>query len=212
MILVAALTVGDAPCPWDCAGPDQPKNSVGIVGVIDMLALLGQWEQVGVSCDYTGTPGVGTIEFLELIGRWGPCPTCSDAGDCDDGNPCTIDACVAGECVSTPASGDCCEANGTPGCNEPTCCSAVCALDAFCCDTTWDTMCVEQAVTSCGCAGGDTCGSPTAGSCCVANVTPACNDLDCCEFVCDVIDAFCCDVEWDAVCAQTAGQVCLGCP
>lgn len=55
-------------CPWDC-GPDFD----GIVGIVDFLALLGQWGQVGTSCDFDGT-GVGIVDFLKLLGNWGPCP------------------------------------------------------------------------------------------------------------------------------------------
>ena len=39
--------------------------------------------------------------------------------------------------------------NGTPGCDNQTCCEAVCTEDAFCCDTTWDDSCVERATTLC---------------------------------------------------------------
>ena len=58
------------PCPWDCGGDNN-----GDVGIVDFLALLGQWAQVGTSCDFgLGDPGVGINEFLDLLGHWGPCP------------------------------------------------------------------------------------------------------------------------------------------
>ncbi len=57
------------PCPWDCGDGD------GIVGIVDFLALLGQWGAVGTSCDLgLGLPGVGIEEFLDLLGHWGDCP------------------------------------------------------------------------------------------------------------------------------------------
>jgi hypothetical protein len=57
-------------CPADCGDNDK------IVGIIDFLALLSQWGQIGGSCDMgLGDPGVGIQEFLELLGAWGPCPS-----------------------------------------------------------------------------------------------------------------------------------------
>ena len=59
---------GDAPCPWDCqTTPD------GQVNILDFLAMLGQWGQVGTPCDYDGG-GVSVTDFLELLANWGPCP------------------------------------------------------------------------------------------------------------------------------------------
>ena len=55
-------------CPWDCGGDND-----GTVGIIDFLALLGQWGQVGSPCDFDGG-GVGITDFLKLLGQWGPCP------------------------------------------------------------------------------------------------------------------------------------------
>jgi hypothetical protein len=46
-----------------------------VVNVIDFLALLAQWGQVGSSCDFgSGGVGVGINEFLDLIANWGQCP------------------------------------------------------------------------------------------------------------------------------------------
>jgi hypothetical protein len=42
-------------------------------------------------------------------------------------------------------SGDCCIANGTPGCEDPVCEAAICAIDSFCCDTEWDGLCAGLA-------------------------------------------------------------------
>ncbi len=54
-------------CPWDCA--DQN----GTVNTVDFLALLGQWGDVGTSCDFDNN-GVNTVDFLALLGNWGDCP------------------------------------------------------------------------------------------------------------------------------------------
>ena len=56
------------PCPWDCGGDDN-----GDVGIVDFLALLATWGEVGVPCDFDGN-GVGIIDFLKLLANWGPCP------------------------------------------------------------------------------------------------------------------------------------------
>ena len=42
-------------------------------------------------------------------------------------------------------SGDCCIANGTPGCDRKECCAAICAADPFCCDNSWDILCADAA-------------------------------------------------------------------
>ena len=46
-----------------------------------------------------------------------------------------------------------------------------------------------------------------AGDCCVPNGTPGCNNEDCCNLICD-IDPFCCDAEWDSICAGEAAGIC----
>ena len=55
------------PCPWDCA------DGNGEVGIVDFLALLGEWGQVGTACDFDND-GVGIVDFLKLLGNWGECP------------------------------------------------------------------------------------------------------------------------------------------
>jgi hypothetical protein len=62
-------------------------------------------------------PGFGVTKS-----GWGGCgqppppPTC--AASCDDGNPCTDDACVNGSCVHTPKTTAKTAANGCEGCNN----------------------------------------------------------------------------------------------
>ena len=55
---------------------------------------------------------------------------------------------------------------------------------------------------------------PGNGSCCVegGNGTPGCDDVNCCETVCE-IDPFCCDADgfWDFVCADEAQDLCSIC-
>ena len=48
-------------------------------------------------------------------------------------------------------AGDCCSANGSPGCEDPVCCDTVCSCDPFCCDTTWDIFCATVGFEGNGC-------------------------------------------------------------
>lgn len=122
-------------------------------------------------------------------------------------------------CVSDcgdPCSGSCCEAHGTPLCNDEKCCTGVCALDPFCCDLNggaWDAICVglTSSVPACGdpCPLPE-CGDANAGQCCAPHAGPACNDTSCCHLVC-AQDTYCCDVAWDTLCALSAGDLCPEC-
>jgi hypothetical protein len=56
---------------------------------------------------------------------------------------------AAEPCISCPGEGDCCEANGTPGCEDEECCAAVCLDDPFCCDVEWDQTCADEAAEIC---------------------------------------------------------------
>jgi hypothetical protein len=101
--------------------------------------------------------------------------------------------------------GDCCSANGTPGCDDLACCEAVCAIDPFCCDVAWDSICAGEAADLC-----EICGGPPPGSdCCTPHPTPGCDDAACEALVCG-IDPFCCDVEWDSICVGEAEDLCGG--
>ncbi len=113
------------------------------------------------------------------------------------------DACPAPQCGDADA-GDCCFTNGTPSCNDITCCNRICASDPICCEDSWDAICASAAATECDvCSGGLTCGDPDAGDCLVPNETPYCNDATCCNLVCEV-EYFCCIGSWDEYCAALA--------
>ncbi|MHC4430036.1 MAG: hypothetical protein ACYS0D_15765, partial [Planctomycetota bacterium] len=55
------------------------------------------------------------------------------------------------------------------------------------------------------CPGTDpaSCGEPDLGDCYTPHASPGCDDPICCSAVCG-LDAWCCDVEWDALCAERA--------
>ena len=63
-----------------------------------------------------------------------------------------------------PASGDCCQGNGSPGCEDLECCGTVCASDSFCCETEWDSACADRALALCA-----VCGGSSTGACCISD-------------------------------------------
>ncbi|MHC4948337.1 MAG: trypsin-like serine peptidase [Planctomycetota bacterium] len=49
----------------------------------------------------------------------------------------------------SPAAGSCFAVNGSPACEDETCCNVVCAVDSYCCNTTWDSLCAAEAAQFC---------------------------------------------------------------
>jgi hypothetical protein len=66
------ITCDPAPaCPADCA------NSDGVVDIVDLLDLLGQWGDGSQSCDLAPEGGDSTVDIqdlLALLAAWGDCP------------------------------------------------------------------------------------------------------------------------------------------
>lgn len=132
-------------------------NLDGTVNGADVGIFLAYWGATEGIADINGDGVINGADLGLLMAGWGPCPVdpCEDA-DCDDNDPCTIDACEpkTGECIHTPidgcgeggcgdpASGSCSEANGSPACSDADCCLGVCVLDAYCCEVEWDASCV----------------------------------------------------------------------
>jgi hypothetical protein len=116
--------------------------------------------------------------------------------------------CVKPVCGDATAGSPCKAHNGQASSNLA-CCEAVCAQDSYCCNTQWDQSCADRAtnITSCGCT--YTCGDKCAGSCCSAHENGACDNPACCALVC-AQDSYCCNVQWDSVCASTARSICSG--
>ena len=146
-------------------------------------------------------------------------PACDNAACCEavcavDPDCCQVawdQACadlaftVCGSC-GDPGAGNCFVANGTPGCDDATCCEIVCSVDPDCCNDQWDDLCVFRANLVCG-----VCGEPDSGSCFEPNDSPGCEDGDCCALVCEVDPACCLDLPgfvWTQTCADIAMDVC----
>jgi hypothetical protein len=101
---------------------------------------------------------------------------------------------------------DCEEESSSPGCNEPTCCKTICALEPFCCEVSWAIFCAAMATEFCEpplpCPNGGSCfevGDPE---------EPGCDDGECCALVCG-LDSYCCNGYWDGACVELALASCL---
>ncbi len=71
--LPAANIVRYDGCPATACGGDADAD--GIVGVMDLLLLLGGWgPNPGHPADFDGDGVVGVVDLLLLLGAWGACP------------------------------------------------------------------------------------------------------------------------------------------
>ncbi|NUN15076.1 MAG: hypothetical protein HUU55_15710, partial [Myxococcales bacterium] len=142
----------------------------------------------------------------EIDANQNKCPDSCELETCGNGT-CAADGsetCVScpGDCG--PCTGACCEPNDSIGCEDAAITACVCAADAFCCEVAWDSTCATE-VESLGC--GD-CPAPP-GDCCVAGEGAGCTNAACEACVC-AADPFCCDVQWDDLCAGAAASNCQG--
>lgn len=154
---------------------------------------------LGSCCEANGSPGCDFSLCCNSVCAVDPfcCDVTWDIG-------CALRAAelCGGACApQCPGDGDCCNANGTAGCDDPVCCQLVCAADPACCVAEWDALCAEYASTLCADCG------VFAGDCCAANGTPGCDDPTCQNTIC-AVDPFCCDTEWDQICADQAPDLC----
>jgi hypothetical protein len=116
---------------------------------------------------------------------------------------CGEDTCVngVGDCMTAHADDE-------PGCSTASCCNRVCEVDTFCCDVTWDDFCASEA--SGFCTSGFASCSAEAGACDSAQFEPGCNNLDCCNAVCET-DPYCCINTWDQNCVDQSSLICETC-
>ena len=117
--------------------------------------------------------------------------------------------------------GDCCTANGTIGCGNAACESAVCSADPYCCEDVWDGACAMLACETATCACTDEAcvvfdepddppdvdPTPGVGDCCFGNDSPGCVDLACQQCVCEA-DGLCCSNSWFDTCGSIANNFC----
>ncbi|MGB0714287.1 MAG: hypothetical protein ACPGXK_00300 [Phycisphaerae bacterium] len=162
----------------------------------------------GDCCTNNGSIGCEDFDCCETvcaIDDW--CCTVAWDTDCASLAVTNCDASVCGgNAGCTNAVGDCCTGNGTPGCNNPSCCETVCDIDAFCCETEWDFKCANTAEANC-----EECESPDCGDapgdCCQVHPSTGCSDAECCASVC-AIDQTCCTIGWSPACVELAMSTC----
>ena len=173
-------------------------------------AAAGQCPGEGDCCEANGSIGCAHAQCCAWV--CGADPLCCTVGwdqDCAD-LAAEMCAAICGD-DPCPGEGDCCAANGTPGCNHLECCLAVCSGDPFCCASEWDGICADEALAICAvCSASGECGE---GGCCfIESSSPGCSDEACCEAVC-LVDPVCCEIAWDATCAELALRNCTAvCP
>lgn len=187
---------------WDgiCANAaqNQPACQCGIPGACG--------PQAGHNCFTTGGPGCTNAQCCTTVCAADPF-CCNNSWD----SLCVNQAIASCNGCGHPDAGDCCSANGTPFCNNRTCCEAVCAFDPFCCTNQWDGICASGAATVAAC----NCGPPPpvcppSDHNCFTTGGPGCTDLACCLAVC-AADPFCCNNSWDGLCVNGASKLCDGC-
>jgi len=189
---------------WDCSGQELgDATGDGIVGGADFSAMSAGW------MTSTGDPAYnccadfnrdGTIDLVDLtidaqnwtttglpLCAYETCPP--PPGTCGDGS-----------CDPNEESCTCTDDCGLPPLTETNCANG---FDDDCdgsidCD---DTDCTGAL--ACPLA----CGDPAAGDCFSPNGSIGCEDAACCDLVCDA-DSFCCETEWDSVCAGQAFGLC----
>ena len=111
-------------------------------------ALLGCNDDAAGCAGFTSSVTVPVVSgncYKIRVGGWN--------SDADQGTGTLAVVCEAAggggfpECNA--GAGDCCSSNGSPGCDEPDCCNAICDADPFCCDVTWDGICAAAAELEC---------------------------------------------------------------
>jgi len=192
-------------CPCDTC---QCKLTIGAVGPTGADGADGAQGPAGPP-GATGPAGP--------TGPTGPTGPAGNKGDKGDGG---------GDGGADPTPCDCCVAQGAPGCASSClgCEETVCGADSFCCDVEWDDICAGAAGTLCTCCAGQDPGTCDGGGgdggggdggatcdCCMAQGVPGCASDATCEGIVCGADSFCCDVEWDDICAGAAASLCDCC-
>ena len=192
--------------PWD---PNSLTNAGGIIIDDD------SWDGTNEVLAHEVGPCIGLWHTHHGVSEVG---TCSDCYETPPGNNVTGDFCSDTPPTPTESFGDC---NGTGG-SDP--CTAVAwgqqaaNYMGYAGPPCWSLFTPQQAgrmhcwITAKlqGWLVTPPAPCPAPGSCTVAHGNPGCDDAVCCEAVCDV-DAFCCDTQWDSICANEATDICTGC-
>jgi len=192
-------------CCQNAWGPGCAQTAFDVCGELCEEEVCAS--ATGSCCEAHATPGCEDPACCGAVcdvfqdcceNAWGP--GCAQTAFDVCGEHCEDEVCAA-------ATGSCCEAHPTAGCEDPACCDAVCDVFQDCCENAWGPGCAQTAFDVCGehCEE-EVCADAT-GSCCEAHPTPGCEDSACCDAVCDVFQD-CCEDDWSPGCAQTAFDVC----
>ncbi|MFO0829526.1 MAG: S8 family serine peptidase [Phycisphaerales bacterium] len=150
---------------------DPSLNPSGVIGIMDSTCV-----DRGAP-GYDTTYGWGFVNaynaaaeaaYGDVCGLSGNCYASHAGLGCSDFDCCAAvcaqdsfccatqwDGVCADEAIATcttcgsPSAGSCYESNGSPSCNDATCCAIVCELDGFCCNNTWDGICANEADDNC---------------------------------------------------------------
>lgn len=187
---------------------DSTASASDVLWIVDVVNGLAvpQHGRYSSDIDHSGivaTPDI--LRTIDLLNGADALPTqlgtlLPQVEPCDSD---TVPSCLAG-------TGNCCEPNGTPSCDDVACCDDVCSADPFCCDFLWDDHCATLASFDCPSLCGDFegCGR-SSDDCCSVHDDQGCGDETCCVAVCTQ-DPFCCEESWDFTCVSEAADLC-GC-
>lgn len=168
--------------PLACSDDDCGAMAETYQSRVQFDAVAGQSYMVRVG-GYSGTDEEGDGRLTVRCGQ----DTCeSGTGSCTAGH-----------------------AEGEAGCDDPACCNSVCAVDQFCCDVTWNSFCAAEAGGYCDPAGFPSCLTSTR-PCGNSHNTPGCEDVDCCNAVCNA-HPICCIDKWDNECTLVHDLLCANC-
>lgn len=150
----------------DVAGCDDEPCCEAVCAV-DPFCCDVQWDETCAEVAQ-GICGAGFNACLDAANTCDTSTQSPDAG-CNDLECCNTvcrndpfcclshwdDLCVGTAAYACPlncgrGAGVCNEANGTPGCEDESCCTEVCSRDPFCCTQEWDFTCAEEAAEFCG--------------------------------------------------------------
>jgi hypothetical protein len=183
-------------CRYNNIFPDTQRELNAGAGQLYLVAV-SQYSWLDRPCD----PGMGDDCHYNITVTDAPCGAVAFCGDglCNGGE--TSVTCPA-DCAAT---GDCCAANPTPGCNVLAIQNCVCALDPFCCSVQWDAGCAAEVE-------GFGCGVCDVGDCCTAHGWPGCTVAAIQNCVCP-LDPWCCNTSWDGICVNNVDAFgCATCP
>lgn len=151
---------GEGDCCTEHAGPGcDDLQCVGLICLADPMCCT-DWDAVcaadaATTCDVCAVCGDDFVQGAEQCdGTDLDAQTCESqgfiGGSLACGALCTFETSA---CIEN-GGGDCCSANGAPGCADDLCVTDVCYADESCCSSGWEQDCADLAMSICGVCGG----------------------------------------------------------